>query len=33
MLGYIPYYCDFPGGLKTPIEAVAPLLERLGIGR
>jgi 3',5'-nucleoside bisphosphate phosphatase len=31
MLGYIPYYCDFPGGLKTPIAAVAPLLERLGV--
>jgi 3',5'-nucleoside bisphosphate phosphatase len=31
MLGYIPYYCDFPGGLKTPIAAVSPLLERLGV--
>jgi 3',5'-nucleoside bisphosphate phosphatase len=33
MLEYIPYYCDFPGGLKTPTEAVALFLKRLGIGR
>lgn len=31
MLSYIPYYSPFPGGLKTPAAAVAPLLERLGV--
>lgn len=27
----IPFYVDNPGALKTPLAAVAPLLERLGI--
>ena len=32
MRAYIPYYCDYPGALKTPASALAPLLERLGVG-
>jgi len=27
----IPFYVDNPGALKTPLQSVAPLLERLGI--